>query len=125
MSLLLDTHVLLWTLSKPTRLSREVRRKIESPSEIVFVSAVSAWEIEVKRSLGKLKAPTELDEQLQRMRFTELPIHLRHVRALGSLPTLHDDPFDRMLVAQALSDGLVIVTADEQIGAYPVRTLTT
>lgn len=123
MNLLLDTHVLLWCLSSPDRLRRETRKKIESPAQVVFVSAVSAWEIELKRALGKLKAPTDLAEQLEQNRLTELPVHLRHVRALGSLPDLHRDPFDRMLIAQAVADNLVIVTNDDKVRAYPARTL--
>ncbi|HMI82644.1 MAG TPA: type II toxin-antitoxin system VapC family toxin [Polyangiaceae bacterium] len=123
MSLLLDTHVLLWCLGNPDRLRRETRKKIEAPAQMVFVSAVSAWEIELKRALGKLKAPSDLGEQLEKKRFTELPVHLRHARALGSLPDHHRDPFDRMLIAQAMTDGLVIVTADDRIRSYPVRTL--
>ncbi|MET0592192.1 MAG: type II toxin-antitoxin system VapC family toxin [Polyangiaceae bacterium] len=123
MNLLLDTHVLLWCLGAPERLQRETRRKIEKPDTVVFVSAASAWEIEMKRSLGKLKAPSDLEEQLQEKRFTELPIRLRHVQSLRSLPSLHRDPFDRMLVAQAVAENLVLVTADEKLRAYPVRTM--
>jgi PIN domain nuclease of toxin-antitoxin system len=123
MNLLLDTHVLLWCLGAPDRLQRETRRKIEAPATVIFVSAVSAWEIEMKRSLGKLKVPADLEDQLQEKRFTELPVRMRHVHALRSLPSLHRDPFDRMLVAQAVADGLVVVTADEKVRAYPVRTL--
>lgn len=123
MSLLLDTQALLWFLSAPDRLHRDTRRRIESPTETVYVSVVSAWEIELKRALGKLKAPHDLEDQMKDLRFTELPIHLRHVRALSHLPNLHRDPFDRMLVAQAESDRLILVTSDEQVLACPVRTL--
>jgi PIN domain nuclease of toxin-antitoxin system len=123
MSLLLDTQALLWCLAAPERLHRDARRRIESPSETVFVSAVSAWEIELKRGLGKLKVPDDLEEQMKEKRFGELPIHVRHVKALTSLPDLHRDPFDRMLVAQAQTDRLVLVTSDEQVLAYPVATL--
>lgn len=123
MSILLDTHVLLWCLSSPDRLGRETRKKLEAAAQVVFVSAVSAWEIELKRALGKLKAPNDLAEQLVHNRFTELPVHLRHVRALRTLPDHHRDPFDRMLIAQAIADKLVIVTADDRIRSYPVRTL--
>ena len=123
MNLLLDTHVLLWCLGSPDRLSRETRRRIEAPDTVVFVSAASAWEIEVKRALGKLQAPADLEEQLRQKRLTELPIRVSHVRALRSLPEFHRDPFDRMLVAQAVAEGLVIVTSDERVRAYPVRTL--
>jgi PIN domain nuclease of toxin-antitoxin system len=122
-TLLLDTHVLLWALARPADLAREVRRKVESAANSVFVSAVSAWEIEIKRALRKLRAPTDLAEQLGRARFTELPVHLRHVDFLRGLPDLHRDPFDRLLIAQAISDDLTLVSADPQVLAYPVRTL--
>jgi PIN domain nuclease of toxin-antitoxin system len=123
MNLLLDTHVLLWCLGAPHRLQRETRKKIEKPDTIVFVSAASAWEIEMKRSLGKLKVPNDLEEQLHEKRFTELPVRARHVQALRSLPALHRDPFDRMLVAQATTENLVLVTADSKVRAYRVRTM--
>jgi PIN domain nuclease of toxin-antitoxin system len=123
MSLLLDTHALLWFLIVPDRLDRATRRKIESPRELVFVSSVSAWEIEIKREVGKLKAPGDLETQLRQNRFTELPLHLRHVQTLRALPTLHRDPFDRMLVAQAIADNLTLVTSDDQVRSYPVKTL--
>jgi PIN domain nuclease of toxin-antitoxin system len=123
MNLLLDTHVLLWCLGAPDRLQRETRRKIERPETVVFVSAASAWEIETKRALGKLKVPADLEDQLHEKRFTELPVRVRHVQALRSLPALHRDPFDRMLVAQATAENLVLVTADDKVRAYPVRTL--
>ena len=123
MSLLLDTHVLLWCLGAPDRLSASTRRRIETTDQVVFVSSVSGWEIEIKRGLRKLEAPDDLEEQLHDKRFAELPLQFRHVWALRTLPTLHRDPFDRMLVAQALVDGLVLVTSDEQLRAYPVKTL--
>jgi PIN domain nuclease of toxin-antitoxin system len=123
MNLLLDTHVLLWCLGAPQRLGRETRKKIEAPETVVFVSAASAWEIEVKRALGKLKVPDDLEEQLQEKRFTELPVRVRHVRALRSLPEVHRDPFDRMLVAQAMVENLAIVTSDDKIRAYAARTI--
>jgi PIN domain nuclease of toxin-antitoxin system len=123
MTLLLDTHVLLWCLGFPDRLRRETRKKIEAPETVVFVSAASAWEIEMKRALGKLKAPLDLEAHLEEKRFTELPVRLRHVRALRTLPDLHRDPFDRMLVAQAVADNLVIVTSDDKVRRYPAKTL--
>ena len=120
MKLLLDTHVLLWCLSRPSALRADTRAKLEDPDNLVLVSTVSAWEMEIKRALGKLKAPPDLEEQLRQRRFTELPVHLRHVRALRDLPPLHRDPFDRMLVAQALADGLTMVTHDKRVQRYPV-----
>jgi PIN domain nuclease of toxin-antitoxin system len=122
-SLLLDTQVLLWCLAEPDRLSRKTRRRIESATERVLVSVVSAWEIEVKRALGKLTAPDDLDRQLLERRFSELELRIEHVMELRSLPKLHKDPFDRMLVAQAVFDDLTIVTADEKVRSYPVKSL--
>ena len=115
--------MLLWCLSDPGRLSRRTRRRIESAAEPVLVSVVSAWEIEVKRALGKLTAPDDLERQLVEKRFAELELRFEHVRQLNTLPDLHRDPFDRMLVAQARSEDLTIVTADEQVRAYPVKSV--
>lgn len=123
MILLLDTHVVLWSLSAPTRLRSETRKRIEAPDTVVFVSAVTAWEIELKRALGKLRAPHDLADQLRARRFQELPLRIRHIQALSALPALHRDPFDRALVAQAVADNLVLVTSDAQLRAYPVKTL--
>jgi PIN domain nuclease of toxin-antitoxin system len=122
-TLLLDTQVLLWFLGAPERLRPTALRAIEAGEQVVFVSAVSVWEIELKRSLGKLDTPDDLAERLRACRFSELPLHARHALSLRKLPALHRDPFDRMLVAQALTDKLAIVTSDAQILAYPVKTL--
>jgi len=121
--LLLDTHALLWALAEPRALAPRARERLEQAETTVLVSVVSAWEIEIKRAVGKLDAPDDLIQPLARHRFFELPIHLRHVQRLRRLPQLHRDPFDRMLVAQALADDLTIVTRDERILAYPVKTL--
>ena len=123
MRLLLDTHALLWALSEPRSLAPEARRQLERAESTVFVSAVSGWEMEIKRALGKLDAPDDLAEQLERHRMFELPLHFRHIQRLGKLPPLHRDPFDRMLVAQALADDLTLVTRDRKILAYPVKSL--
>lgn len=123
MKLLLDTHVLLWALADPGRLSEHARAAIADPRHAVLVSVASGWEIEIKRGLGKLTTPPDLDEQLRSRRMLELPIRLRHTTALRALPPLHRDPFDRMLVAQAIVEDLVLVTADAQVRAYPVRTM--
>lgn len=125
MKLLLDTHVLLWALATPERLSERVRAAIADARHTVFVSSASSWEIEIKRALGKLRAPTDLDLQLRDRRFVELPVRVRHTEALRDLPPLHRDPFDRMLIAQALTDDLTLVSADEQLRAYSVRMLQT
>lgn len=123
MRVLLDTHALLWCLASPGRLQPTTRARIEDPATVVYASAASAWEIEIKTALGKLEAPTDLDEQLRLRRFVELPVQVRHVRALRGLPPLHRDPFDRLLVAQAMVEDLVVVTNDARLRAYPVRSL--
>ena len=123
MRLLLDTHVMLWALARPKELASPARDALRDPGNMVFASVVSAWEAEIKRALGKLRAPEDLSEELRRSRFTELALRLHHVRALRDLPSLHRDPFDRMLLAQAKADGLTLVTRDERLGDYGVPLL--
>ncbi len=105
MTLLLDTHVLLWWLADPGELSRPARRAIQDGANRIYVSAAVAWEIAIKKGIGKLDAPDELEEMLEANRFLELPITNPHALALRALPNLHRDPFDRILIAQALHEG--------------------
>lgn len=119
MNLSLDTHVLLWTLSAPERLSKVARNAIENPANIVFVSAAVAWEIEIKAALGKLRAPSDLLNQLAAANFQELPITVAHAVVIKQLPNLHRDPFDRIMLAQAKAAGLTFVTADPEVLQYP------
>ena len=121
--LLLDTHVLLWWLSDDSRLGEASRQEISNPRNQVYVSAASTWEISIKKSTGKLAAPEDLDAIVECEGFDKLPITLFHGDQAGLLPEHHKDPFDRMLVAQAQSDGLVIVTNDEKITQYNIRTM--
>lgn len=123
MKLLLDTHVVLWALAGGGRLRSVTRLAITDPANLVAVSAASAWEITIKRELGKLKAPTDLRSAVAETGFDELPISFEHAETAGSLPRHHDDPFDRMLVAQALVEGLSLVTADPRLAAYPIHVL--
>lgn len=123
MRLLLDTHVLIWALRDPDRLSGPAAEAIRAETSDVFVSMVSPWEIAIKKSLGNLRLPGDLQSQLDAKRFELLPVSLRHTNAVESLPHHHGDPFDRLLVAQALVDGLTIVTADRQIRRYQVGLL--
>lgn len=124
MRLLLDTHALLWTLENPSLLRADTRKAIERAQTPVLVSAASAWEIGVKIAVGKLRAPSDLMQQLRDKRFTPLPVTVEHGLHVGELPLLHKDPFDRLLVAQAQLEGLTIVTRDPRIAAYDVETLT-
>jgi PIN domain nuclease of toxin-antitoxin system len=119
LNLLLDTHILLWWLGDSPRLSKKARRAIEE-SEAVFVSAVSAWEIELKRARGLLRAPDNLEATLRARDLQTLSLTVPHAIAAGRLPLYHRDPFDRMLVAQASLESLTLLTADKQQAAYGI-----
>lgn len=123
MRLLLDTHVLLWWLADDPSLTREAEGAIANSASVVFVSAATAWEIAIKQALGKLDAPNDLERQIEVNRFETLSITVGHAYSAGTLPRHHDDPFDRMLVAQALDEGLTIVTRDPRLRPYGVSTL--
>jgi PIN domain nuclease of toxin-antitoxin system len=118
MSLLLDTHILLWWLADDPRLGKSVRKRIADPAERVLVSAASIWEIGIKQAIGKLELPESILESTQEEGFEELPITWRHAELAAHLPDHHKDPFDRMLIAQAKLEGLTLVTADSAIEAY-------
>jgi PIN domain nuclease of toxin-antitoxin system len=114
---LLDTHVLLWALTSPSRLPPRARKLIAANH--VYVSAASIWEISIKAALGKLRAdPAEVLDALAPAGFIELAITGAHGARVRSLPLLHRDPFDRLLVAQALTEPMVLLTNDEALGAY-------
>jgi PIN domain nuclease of toxin-antitoxin system len=121
--LLLDTHAFLWWLADEPQLSVDALKAIADQRNDVFVSAVSGWEIAIKRAAGKLQAPENLDAMVEDSGFTHLPITFFHGEQAGALPMRHRDPFGRMLIAQAQAEGLVIVTNDPKIRQYGVRTL--
>lgn len=118
MNLLLDTHVLIWWLADPSRLSLRAQEAIGDGGNIVFVSAVSVWEMAIKAALGKLRRPDDLDAQMKRERFQELPLRHAHAHAVAQLRMLHRDPFDRMLIAQARAESLTLVTDDATVLGY-------
>ena len=120
MTLLLDTHVLLWWLEDPGKLSRPARKAIQDGTNRVYVSAAVAWEIAIKTSLGKLETPDELEEMMDANRFLALPVTIPHALAVRTLPGHHRDPFDRILIAQALHEGFRLVTRDQEIAKYAV-----
>jgi PIN domain nuclease of toxin-antitoxin system len=120
--LLLDTLVVLWWLADDQTLSDEIKRSIDEEID-VFVSAATVWEVAIKQSLGKLVAPVDLPEKIRDSELRNLPITADHAIAAGRLPLIHRDPFDRMLVAQARSDGLTLVTRDNALGTYDVEVL--
>ena len=123
MRLLLDTHTFLWWLTENVTLDFQARRAIEQASNSVFVSAASFWEISIKQALGKITLEADLVESLQLNRFQPLAITPIHALAAGSLPLHHKDPFDRMLIAQAREEGLVIITRDPVFKLYEARVM--
>lgn len=118
MDLLLDTQVFLWFLADSRRLKRRARDSIRQ-AQRVCVSSASIWECCIKIGLGRLQAdPAALVAGIEASGFDPLPITARHALATASLPTLHKDPFDRMLIAQAVTEGMVLLTADRQLEGY-------
>ena len=122
MKLLLDTHLLLWAAGQPNRLSATGRKLIGNPANDLLFSAASIWEIAIKRGLGR----NDFQADLRLLRrglldngYSELPILSDHVVAIGSLPPIHKDPFDRLLVAQATVEGITLLTADSVVAHYP------
>lgn len=122
MKLLLDTHLLLWAASAPKKLSTKARRLIENPENELYFSAVSLWEIAIKNSLGRADFSVNarlLRRGLRDNGYNELPMRSEHAVAIDSLPPLHKDPFDRLLIAQALTEGITLLTADAVVAGYP------
>jgi PIN domain nuclease of toxin-antitoxin system len=121
---LLDTHALLWALEDSPRLSGPARAAIEDTGNIVLASVVSGVEIAIKRSLGRLEVPDDdLQEAIEAMGFATRLLTFADARHLAALPPHHKDPFDRLLVAQALSDGIPVVTCDPLVARYPIQTI--
>ena len=123
MTLLLDTHVLLWWLADDPHLTPTMREAIADPSTTVMVSAASAREAAIKAAVGKHTVPDGLRQELERRGFDELPVTVEDGLTAGALPRHHGDPFDRMLIAQAARRRLVVVTADRRFADYDVLTL--
>ena len=128
MKVLLDTHLLLWAAGQPNRLSAAARRLIDNPRNELLFSAASIWEVAIKRGLGR--SDFQVDPRLLRRSlldngYSELPILSDHVVAIDSLPLIHKDPFDRLLVAQATVEGIMLLTLDSVVAQYPgpVRTV--
>lgn len=123
MKLLLDTHVLIWAVLDDPSLSDRHRDALTASDVEIYVSAVSVWEVAIKRALGKLSVPMELFDQAQGQGCLNLGISWEHARAVETLPRHHGDPFDRMLIAQAKIEELTLVSADRQFSAYDVDLL--
>lgn len=119
--LLLDTHAFLWWLAGDESLGEKTIALIGNSENQVYISAATAWEISIKRQLGKLKAPEDTEANIVKSGFVPLQISFFHAQQAGSLPGHHRDPFDRMLIAQAQSEGFYLVTADNLFSLYGVR----
>lgn len=124
MKLLLDTHVVLWWLDRPEGIAATTRVEIGNPRNAVYFSAVSMFEIAAKEAVGKLRMTDDFREQLASCRFIDLSVTVPHADAVRRLPPVHRDPFDRLLVAQAVVEGLTLVTRDAAIARYEVPVLT-
>lgn len=122
MSLLLDTHVVLWWLTDDPTLSEDIKSLLDHEPD-VFVSPVTVWEVTVEQAIGKLQEPIDLPERIRDSGFRELPVTFEHAIVAGRLPSIHRDPFDRMLVAQARCEDLTLATRDAAIQKYDVAVL--
>jgi PIN domain nuclease of toxin-antitoxin system len=119
---LVETHALLWWLDDAPGLSGRARDAIADPGNDPLVSTATMWEIAIKRSLGKLRVPEDLVDEIDDAGFSWLPVAAEHAWAVSALPPHHRDPFDRLLVAQALGERVPVVTRDPQLAAYGVET---
>ena len=127
MKLLLDTHIFIWWADQPEKLSPAALSALEDEANELLLSVASVWEMQIKIQLGKLKLSLPLKEIVKNQQETNdlmvSPVVLTHVLALDALPFHHKDPFDRLLIAQSIAEGLTIVTADSQFSAYSVQLL--
>ena len=127
MKLLLDTHIFIWWADQPEKLSPAALSALEDETNELLLSVASVWEMQIKIQLGKLKLSLPLKELVKNQQetndLTVSPVALTHVLALDALPFHHKDPFDRLLIAQGILEGLTVVTADSQFSAYSVKLL--
>jgi len=121
MNLLIDTHILLWWLGFPGKLSGKIKSAIEDTKNTVFISSAALWEIAIKKNLGKLKIPGNLKDILSENDIIPLSITADHIYALENLPDIHNDPFDRIQIAQCIHERLVFVTEDGLIRKYGIE----
>jgi PIN domain nuclease of toxin-antitoxin system len=128
MNLLLDTHIFLWAFGQPHKLTPGVREALQKPENALFLSVASVWEMQIKTRTGKLNLPMSIQEFVAVQRalnhVQSLPVFERHIWTLDTLPAHHRDPFDRLLIAQAIAEGWQLATADPVFAQYPVQLLT-
>lgn len=121
MRALLDTHIALWWLSEPERLSKEQYNIISSKNSQILLSSASIWEIRIKESLGKLEVPSNILELIKEENIEMLSITAQHADHTRTLPPLHKDPFDRIIIAQAKLEGLVVLSSDNAFNGYEIN----
>lgn len=122
MKLLLDTHLLLWAAGVPERLSPDAMRLLCDSASKLHFSAASIWEVVIKSTIGRSDfrvAPSQLRDSLVQNDYTEIPIHSNHALSVSKLPNLHRDPFDRILVVQAMAEEAILITTDSKVAKYP------
>ncbi|MBN9542883.1 MAG: type II toxin-antitoxin system VapC family toxin [Alphaproteobacteria bacterium] len=123
MHYLIDTHIFLWWIDNNKKLSEKIKSVIANPSNIIFVSSVTTWEITIKKSLGKLEVPDNIIEIIEECGFETLSISPIHTLGIENLPDIHDDPFDRLLISQAICEDLILITNDQYIKQYDLKLL--
>ncbi|MCJ8278578.1 MAG: type II toxin-antitoxin system VapC family toxin [Rivularia sp. ALOHA_DT_140] len=120
MKFLLDTHTLIWWLANDATLSQTARTAIANPDNLIFVSAASVWEIAIKKQIGKLNTPDDLEAQIEQNDLQPLPINISHASYIEKLPLHHKDPFDRIIISQATCEKMKIITRDKKFNVYQV-----
>lgn len=123
MMYMIDAHILLWWLFDDRRLSSRLKGVIKDDKNNISVSVITVWEVILKQSLGKLKAPDDLIKSIESDGFEILALDIEHITRLTDLPFIHRDPFDRLLIAQAIAEDYTIITVDKYIKQYEVKTL--
>jgi len=123
MNLILDTHIVLWWLSDSPKLLKKIRTVIADENNFIFVSVATAWEIAIKKAIGKLDVPGDFNKALQVNGFQPIAITLEHAEFAGGLPRHHDDPFDRMIIAQSKIENMTIISHDKSFHSYKVDLL--
>ena len=120
MGYLLDTHTFIWWIQDNLNLSYKSKEVISNPNNLIFVSSVNTWEITIKKSLGKLNVTDNLENIILKCGFEVLPINIKHTLYIENLDKYHDDPFDRLLISQAIIENLTLITRDENIIKYKI-----
>jgi PIN domain nuclease of toxin-antitoxin system len=118
MKYLLDTHILLWSLHEPSKLNRKTQDVISNTNNIIFVSTSTLWELQIKKSIGKISLPNNFSLLLEQGGYELLDMKVEHINKLNELPLIHKDPFDRMLIAQSICENIPLITNDREIMKY-------